>query len=131
MSKSKNSSMYLYGAAILVVVGVIAFAISGARSNSEPSIYDEFAQCITDAGAVEYGAWWCPHCADQKELFGSSFEYVNYVECSTAARTMNQTCQDAGIEGYPTWVFADGTRAGGAQSLEALAEKTGCELPTE
>jgi hypothetical protein len=129
MAKSKNSSMYLYGAAILVVVGVIAFAVNNSASNSAPSPYDEFAQCLNDAGAVEYGAWWCPHCADQKELFGSSFDYVNYVECSTAARTMNQTCQDAGIEGYPTWEFADGSRLGGAQSLETLAEKTGCELP--
>jgi thiol-disulfide isomerase/thioredoxin len=129
MAKSKNSSFYLYGAAVLVVVGIIAFAASNSASNSAPSVYDEFAQCVTDAGAVEYGAWWCPHCADQKELFGSSFEYVNYVECSTAARTMNDTCRDAGIEGYPTWEFADGSRVGGAQTLEFLAEKTGCELP--
>src|ERR1041385_8352379 len=46
------------------------------------STLDSFAQCVSAKGARMYGAWWCPHCADQKELFGFAFQYVNYVECS-------------------------------------------------
>lgn len=129
MSKSKQSSYYLYGAAVLVVVGLIVFAANSSVGQSAPSPYDDFASCLTTAGVTMYGAWWCPHCESQKDLFGSAFDHVNYVECSTAARTMNQTCRDAGIEGYPTWEFSDGSRASGEQSLETLAQKSGCVLP--
>ena len=77
-----------------------------------------------------YGAWWCPHCADQKEMFGLAFRYVNYTECSPEGlKTMNDTCKQAGIKGYPTWQFADGSRVEGPQSLKVLGEKTGCKLP--
>ncbi len=128
MSKSKQSSYYLYGAAVLVVVGLVVFAANSSVGQGTPSPYDAFAQCLTDSGATMYGAWWCSHCENQKELFGSSFDNVNYIECSTAARTMNQTCSDAGIEGYPTWRFSDGSQLSGEQSLETLAQKSGCSL---
>lgn len=125
--KNSKSSYYLYGAAALVVVGLIAFATT---QEAAPSAYDEFAQCLTDDGVKMYGAWWCPHCQSQKKLFGSSFAHVTYIECSTVSKSMNQTCKDAGVEGYPTWEFSDASRLGGEQSLETLAEKSGCALPT-
>ena len=28
-----------------------------------------------------YGLYWCPHCIDQKVMFGDHFSYVTYVEC--------------------------------------------------
>lgn len=91
--------------------------------------YDEFAQCIADSGATFYGAFWCPHCLEQKELFGASQKNLPYVECSTPDRRGQlQVCIDAGIQSYPTWEFADGERQTGVVSLEMLAEKTSCEL---
>lgn len=129
MLKSKQSSYYLYGAAVLVVVGLVVFAANNTVGEDELSPYDEFAQCLTTSGVTMYGAWWCPHCENQKELFGSAFDSMNYVECSTAARTMNQTCKDAGIEGYPTWEFGDGSRLSGEQTMRTLADKSGCVLP--
>ncbi|MBI5794342.1 hypothetical protein HZA87_04675 [Candidatus Uhrbacteria bacterium] len=124
--EKNTSAYYLYGAAALVVVGLLAFAVT---RESAPSPYDGFAQCLSDSGIKMYGAWWCPHCQNQKKLFGNSFDFVIYVECSNADKSMNQTCQDAGIEGYPTWELDDGTRLGGEQSLETLAEQSGCKLP--
>jgi hypothetical protein len=77
-----------------------------------------------------YGAWWCPHCVDQKESFGYAFQYVNYVECSPPGeRTMNDTCKQAGIKNFPTWQYRDGSRVEGVQPLDVLAHKTGCKLP--
>ena len=65
-----------------------------------------------------YGAYWCPHCADQKEMFESSFQYIPYVECGMpGSRDEAQVCIDAGIKHFPTWEFADGERREGAQSL--------------
>src|SRR6266700_8112952 len=69
----------------IVLAGVIVVAVWGAYDYfhyRKVSTLDGFAQCLKDRGAKMYGAWWCPHCADQKEMFGFAFQYVNYVECS-------------------------------------------------
>ena len=94
---------------------------------SGPGPQDTLAQCLTENGATFYGAFWCPHCADQKELFGSSVQYVNYVECSLPDKSgQTQFCKDAKIESYPTWEFSDGSRLTGLQRLNVLAEKADC-----
>lgn len=89
-----------------------------------------FTQCLADSGAKFYGAFWCPHCQAQKKMFGSSEKYLPYIECSTAdGQQQLQICKDAGITGYPTWEFADGSRMSGEVALSVLSEKTGCVLP--
>jgi len=61
---------------------------------------------------------------------GYAFQYVNYVECSPKGqRTENDTCKQAGIKNFPTWQFSDGIRVEGMLHLQALGEKTGCNLP--
>jgi hypothetical protein len=35
---------------------------------------------------------------------------------------------EAGVHGYPTWVFPDGSQASGRQSIETLAARSGCPL---
>ncbi len=32
--------------------------------------YDKFAQCLATKQAKMYGLYWCPHCIEQKEMFG-------------------------------------------------------------
>jgi hypothetical protein len=114
-----------------LVFAVVAWGIYYFVYYRKPvSTLDGFAKCVNKSGAKMYGAWWCPHCADQKELFGFAFQYVNYVECSPPGqRTENDACKQAGIKNFPTWQFADGSRAEGSLHLQALSEKTGCRLP--
>jgi len=93
--------------------------------------YDSFAQCIKSSGATFYGAFWCPHCQNEKKLFGDAVQFLPYVECSTPDGSAQlQVCKDASIQNYPTWVFKDGSRLVGEVPLSQLAEKTGCTLPT-
>jgi len=89
--------------------------------------YDNFAKCLTSKGAIMYGATWCENCKIQKDLFGSSFQYIKYVECPENAKL----CLDKGIEGYPTWIFTDGREIKGRDTLEDIAKVSGCELPKE
>ena len=118
-----------------VVLGVIAVVVLlfGWYYYNEavtPGQYDEFAQCLADKGAKYFGAFWCPNCQNQNELFGKSKKFVNYIECSTPnGQGQLQVCIDDSIEAYPTWEFSDGSRLVGTLSFETLAEKTGCELP--
>ena len=91
--------------------------------------YDDFAKCLTESDVKMYGAFWCSHCQNQKKLFGSSWQYVNYVECSLpGGQGQTEFCSNQGIEGYPTWEFKDGSRLGGEVSFNVLSEKSGCAL---
>ena len=116
----------------VILIIIIFAALIGWRmwSNAQPGILDEFAQCLADEETTFYGAFWCPHCADQKEMFGNSVKHLDYVECSTPdGQGQTEECTEAGITGYPTWEFKDGSREGGVVPLNVLAEKTGCTLP--
>lgn len=114
---------------IVVVVGGI-FLI--ANQATKPGPLDSFTQCLKDKGVIFYGAFWCPHCQNQKALFGRSARLLPYVECSTAnGQGMLPLCKDKGVEGYPTWVFPDETRESGEVELSVLATRSGCVLPEE
>lgn len=92
--------------------------------------YAGFAQCLTDSGMVMYGSFRCPHCIKMKELFGSSFKNIKYVECDPLSRIYDKVaCEENKIEGYPTWIFGDGSRDRGEKTFEYFAEKTSCVLP--
>lgn len=112
----------------LIVSAFVLVYYLGRRHRSRR--LDAFAQCLTAKQAKMYGAFWCPHCADQKELFGSSFQYAPYVECGIkGSRAENDTCLQANVKRFPTWEFAGGERREGVLSLQTLAQKTGCALP--
>jgi len=125
--KKKNTNYLIYTVGVLIAVGLIWLALADSR---KPAELDQFAQCLGEQGATFYGAFWCPHCQNQKKLFGKSEKYLPYVECSTTNGSGQlPVCSEKGIESYPTWEFADGSRENGELSLSRLAEKTGCELP--
>ncbi|MFM1798739.1 MAG: hypothetical protein RLZZ117_1017 [Cyanobacteriota bacterium] len=75
-------------------------------------------------GAVFYGAWWCPACFKQKNLFGQQAgDTLPYVECEKT-KDQRQRCATLGIGAYPTWVLG-GQRLEGVQSLERLGQWSG------
>lgn len=128
---SKQKKFILLTLAIVLVFGFLAFFASKTETNKSSKL-DSFAQCLTENGAKFYGTFWCSHCQNQKDSFGSSMKYINYIECSTLdGRGQTDICKEAGIDGYPTWEFADGSRLSGELPLEVLAEKTSCQLPLE
>lgn len=122
----------VYGLLVIALIGVFVVVREQKTNNVEVgtgNVYDTFAQCLTDAGAKFYGAYWCPHCQAQKKLFNNS-KNLPYIECSTAdGQGQTKVCADAGITGYPTWIFADGSQENGEQTFETLSEKTNCPLP--
>ena len=121
---------------ILIIVGfflivfVLIFIFAGKEaSNKNTKNYDVFAQCLTERGAVMYGAESCSHCKEQKEILGSSFKYIKYVECPENTKL----CLDKGIEGYPTWLFGTSTKKVEGfdknTTMQELSDATGCILP--
>lgn len=131
LNKSKYSSTYLIVAIVVIAMAFLAYGQWSNRPADDGGRLVGFAQCLKDSGAKFYGTFWCSHCQDQKDLFGSAKDVLPYIECSTAdGRGQLPICAEANIEGYPTWVFADESRQSGTMTLEALAEKTSCELPS-
>lgn len=86
------------------------------------------AEHLTAMGARYFGAYWCPHCYSQKQLFGAeAFEKLTYVECdANGYQAQPQVCQDAGVRGYPTWEI-DGELYEGTRELRELARLSGYE----
>lgn len=113
--------MFLIIVGIVIITAITGWSLTGFFI--KPSNYDNFAKCLKQKGATMYGAEWCGHCKEQKEAFGESFKYVNYIECPN-----NQAlCEQMGIEGYPTWII-NGIHYAGTQSLETLSSLTDCNL---
>lgn len=108
---------------VIAIVGIGVFWLT--RTPKEVKNYDGFAQCLADKKLTMYGAYWCPHCQNEKKLFGDSIKYVPYVECTQETKK----CLDAGVEGYPTWIDAAGQKYSGEQGLLGLSKISGCQLP--
>lgn len=84
------------------------------------------ARHLKQTGARLYGAYWCPHCHEQLELFGQqAARLLPYIECDPKGQNpRTQVCRDAKIKGFPTWDIR-GKRYAGTQSLEELAKAAG------
>uniref|UniRef100_B8HRX1 Vitamin K epoxide reductase n=1 Tax=Cyanothece sp. (strain PCC 7425 / ATCC 29141) TaxID=395961 RepID=B8HRX1_CYAP4 len=137
---------------IAIVVGMITLiGTLGLYASSNPNAgtpNDKFqgAPISTQSGPAElalaehlkqkdikmYGAWWCSHCHDQKELFGASaFKQVPYVECSPEGGPGTppaQICLDKGVQSYPTW-DVNGQIISGTRPLEELARLSDYQGP--
>lgn len=109
----------------VLAIGSLSVLWAGSRSSGTTADLTAFAVCLRDRNVIMYGAAWCPHCQEQKKLFGEAFKNLSYVECPENP----QRCIAAGIEGYPTWVMPNGEKLIGEQKLESLAAASGCVLP--
>ena len=123
---------WLGASAMAAAVGVLAVHLifySGATvvaSGNEDPWIKGLAVHLEEAGVEMYGAFWCPACDQQKELFGASAHRIPYVECSPAGRSgpTATKCLAAGIRSYPTWIIK-GQRHTGVLTPASLADRAG------
>lgn len=90
------------------------------------------ARHLHSIGAKMYGAFWCSHCLEQKEMFGhEAAKLLDYVECFPSGYKkgikIEKACADARIEGFPTWII-NGEVLSGEQELSELARASGFKL---
>ena len=84
------------------------------------------ADHLSRTGAKMYTAWWCPHCHEQKELFGKeATARLTVIECAPDGRhSQVALCEAKKIQGYPTWEI-DGKLDSGVKPLAKLAQWSG------
>jgi hypothetical protein len=120
-----SQTMLIWGGVIVLVA-----ALYGGWWYYQNHKYDEFAKCLASKQTKMYGLFWCPHCAEQKEMFGKAFRYVPYVECADRkTRALMPECAAAGVKLFPSWQFGANPPKEGVFPLEELSDKTGCALP--
>lgn len=130
--------------AVITLTGTLAIyaPINGGGGNSGPTSTGEVGPAITttsgpaeialarhlqDIGAKMYGAWWCPHCHDQKQLFGAeAVKQIPYIECDPEGQnSQTEVCRaNENVTGFPTWEI-NGQYYSGTQSLQTLADLSG------
>lgn len=121
---NKQTKFIVFTVLVIIIIGGIGtfFAIKSSKADSK---LDGLAQALKTEGAQFYGAFWCPHCQEQKAEFGSSKKYLPYIECSNANQTQTQVCIDNKIEGYPSWAFKDGI------NITSEKDPIICEIKTD
>ena len=111
-------------AASVSTPGIVAPAVTTTSGPAQLAL----ARHLGEVGAKEYGAYWCPHCHEQKMLFGKeAAALIDYIECDPKGQNSRaEICQAAGanIKGFPTWEIK-GQFYSGTQSLEKLADLSG------
>jgi uncharacterized membrane protein len=144
-SPAGRLSRGVLGAALAVAVLVLGYAVNpspsaatssgtvvttpgGAAEDAAgftPDRLSALADYLRQNGAVFYGAYWCPHCQAQKQMFGAAANKLPYVECDPRGTNAQPgACQAAGVKAYPTWVV-NGQKVEGEVSPSDLARLSG------
>lgn len=117
------------GAFVLAAAFLLWGYAASAPAAPETTYADGLARHLTATGVKLYGAYWCPHCTDQKEMFGKAAGQLPYIECDRRSPIGKPAvCAAAGIRAFPTWDIG-GKRYEGVLSLEELARLTGYAPP--
>ncbi|MDX1978163.1 MAG: vitamin K epoxide reductase family protein [Pseudanabaenaceae cyanobacterium bins.68] len=85
------------------------------------------AQHLTKIGAQKFVAWWCPHCHEQKALFGKeAIAELTQIECDPNGQNnpQPQVCAANQVPGFPSWQIK-GQIYSGVKTLNQLADLSG------
>jgi len=94
----------------VVLIGLLHLNYTGVLGQAqlpEDPVARSLAEHLSRVDAKFYGAQWCPHCQQQKALFGAAAKRLPYIECSPQGQSapQAQVCVDEDIKSYPTWII--------------------------
>jgi uncharacterized membrane protein len=117
--------------------GNVFFGITTPSGDAETQL----ATHLKSIGATMYGSYWCPHCCEQKQLFGqTAMKDINYIECAadgpnsqadTCAQVVPEVEKATGEKfGFPTWKINEKYYSG-RKPLTELAQLSGYKGPQD
>jgi len=82
----------------------------------------QIVQKINSNGVKMYGAYWCPYCTSQLNVFGDHKDEIVYVECGIPDKRgyISDECVMQGILAIPTWVSDSGIKARGSMTVNGI-----------
>lgn len=126
---TSKSSLWWVGGLALGTSLLVGCSPGQSQVGADSSYEAQLAQHLSQTDSTMYGAYWCPHCADQKAIFNEAVAQVPYVECAADGENAEpQLCEEKGIRGYPTWEIG-GQLYPGTKSLDELATMSGFAAP--
>jgi hypothetical protein len=102
---------------ILIILGIISLTIF-IKIKPQEITSEEIAKCIGENSKL-YNQIGCPHCENQKNIFGENIKYLNIILCD------NDWEQCSQITGTPSWEI-NGEMYTGTKSIEELKKLTNC-----
>lgn len=119
--------------AAMLVIGFLTLHYEGVfdpAAGPEDPYLRELAEHLSGTDAKFYGAYWCPHCQQQKLAFGPSAARLPYIECSPNGQggAPATACLAVDIRNFPTWLIG-GRRFERTLSAEQLARYSGFRAP--
>ena len=118
IEKPKNNKKIIIISIISIVFVLIVGGIGFSYLNTlKPGALDDFAQCLTEKGAIMYGATSCQYSHAQQGMFGNSKKYLD----------IRDFTEDSNVKTTPTWII-NGNYYANVQTFDRLASLTGCEI---
>ncbi len=124
-------NLFFTGAIVAIVTltgTLVVYGSQGKIAAQSNTFAGRLAQHLTATNAKMYGAYWCPHCIDQKNKFGEAQKLIPYVECAPnppkGVKSETALCEQKGIKGFPTWEI-NGKMLSGERTLDELANESG------
>ena len=113
----KNKKIIFISVSTIIIVLIVAGIGFSFANSKKPGALDDFAKCLTEKGAVMYGASFCKYTSAQKGMFENSMKFIDYRDFT----------EDSNIRITPTWKI-NGEYYQNAQSFDKLASITGCAI---
>ncbi len=127
--ETKYKAVMSFVVLVVLIFGLYYFTDWFSKVTGYISGEDEttkFAQCLEERGVEFYGGRYCAQCEKQREVFGSSIGFLNYIECATNPRgeVIDTRCQN--LREIPAW-YINKSIYYGYKNISELRELSGCE----
>ena len=127
LHKTTDKISYTLLVCIAGIVLIAAF-VSCVLLNDDTDVtvsMDDIANNITANGWVLYSTTSCPHCVEQKNVFGESIDYILIINCDLNENAYGE-CVAKNVTGVPTWINSvTGEMRMGVQNVDNLIEMGG------
>lgn len=125
LHKTTDKISYTLLVCIAAIVLIAAFVSCVLLNDDTDVSMDDIANNITANGWILYSTTTCPHCVEQKDVFGDDIERIVVINCDVSEDAYNQ-CIANNITGVPAWINSvTGEVRVGMQNVDNLIEMGG------
>jgi len=126
--KKNKRSKFINASMIILIIIMSFFAIIKINSSEEKEKLSQegiqnLINELNDKNITLYGMSWCPHCKDQKSLFGENIDELDYIDCDISP---DDICKELSV--VPVWITPDEKIFVGQMSLSEIERiSSGCD----
>lgn len=108
----RKANFFLIVGIIVVIIGVVVFYQKGKKTlevKRKQTAQEKIVECLNEDSAILYGSVSDKYTQNQRDVFGASFNEIEYVECGKAGN-WKEECRKRGISVTPTWSFPEDSK---------------------